>query len=184
MLDDGGKLKQRFYNKQVNARKEGLGFKLTLPQFKKLLRSAGITSSQCGIRGYHLARNNDSGPYAVGNCSFVWYKENLGAKKITNKSRRAARQNIQKAIASNKTTSRVIVSSRISKGLKTSTKIKEIRSRQKAARIDRESKKHPSYKGKNNSQYGTYWITNGKTSKKWSDALGRLPRGFHLGRVV
>ncbi len=184
MLDDDGKLKQRFYNKQVNARKEGLEFKLTLQQFKKLLRSAGITSSQCGIRGYHLARNNDSGPYAVGNCAFVWYKENLLAKKSTNKSRRASQQNIQKAISSNKTTSRASISYRISKGIKESPKVKEIRSKQKAARNKQESQKHPSYKGKNNSQYGTYWITNGKVSKKWSDRLGRLPRGFHLGRVV
>ncbi len=37
--------------------------------------------------------------------------------------------------------------------------------------------------GKNNSQYGTFWITNGYTNMKWSDSRGELPNGYHRGRT-
>ena len=45
-----------------------------------------------------------------------------------------------------------------------------------------------SKKGKNignkNSQYGTYWITNGYTNMKWSDNRGNLPEGYYRGRKL
>ena len=48
----------------------------------------------------------------------------------------------------------------------------------------REKQKHPSYAGENGSQYGTFWITDGTTNKKWKDDLGKLPRSFHRGRTT
>ncbi len=34
-----------------------------------------------------------------------------------------------------------------------------------------------------NSQYGTFWITNGAKNKKWKDELGVLPEGYLRGSI-
>src|SRR4051812_37096257 len=94
MLDDDGKLRQRYVNKRVNAAKEGIDFLLTFEQFCDLLREAGIKSSDCGIKKYHLSRFEDQGNYEVGNCRFIFYLKNYFEKKISDKSREAGRQNI------------------------------------------------------------------------------------------
>lgn len=52
-----------------------------------------------------------------------------------------------------------------------------------ARREAREAVKHKSYAGNKNSQYGTFWITNGIDNKKWSLDKGKLPRGFAKGRT-
>ena len=46
--------------------------------------------------------------------------------------------------------------------------------------MDNENKKID----KNNSQYGTFWITNNIDNIKWRPELGDLPDGYHKGRVV
>lgn len=95
------KLKRKYINKRVNAKKEGIDFDLSLEDFIKLLDEANISYNDIGNRGYHLARKNDIGPYKIGNCNFITYKENLAQKKIslpTEKSREASRKNIQKAL--------------------------------------------------------------------------------------
>lgn len=38
-------------------------------------------------------------------------------------------------------------------------------------------------KGEKNSQHGTYWVTDGKTSMRWRDSSGPIPDGFRRGRV-
>lgn len=38
--------------------------------------------------------------------------------------------------------------------------------------------------GESNSQYGTYWITNDTSNKKWKDSYGNIPDGFRRGRVM
>ena len=38
--------------------------------------------------------------------------------------------------------------------------------------------------GKNNSQYGTFWITDGVINKKWKLDYGDIPIGFQKGRVM
>ena len=47
--------------------------------------------------------------------------------------------------------------------------------------IMRESHKGK-HKGSSNSQFGTYWITNGSDSMKWSDKKGDIPDGYYRGR--
>ena len=37
--------------------------------------------------------------------------------------------------------------------------------------------------GARNSQYGTFWITDGRENRKWSPDKGRLPKGFFRGRI-
>lgn len=46
------------------------------------------------------------------------------------------------------------------------------------------SKTSISQAGSVNSQYGTYWITDGKINKKWNDSLGDIPEGFYRGRKI
>lgn len=38
------------------------------------------------------------------------------------------------------------------------------------------------YCGEKNSQFGTYWITNGYTNAKWADSRGNIPDGYWKGR--
>lgn len=38
--------------------------------------------------------------------------------------------------------------------------------------------------GSKNSQFGTFWITNGVINKKWADKLGAIPENFYKGRVM
>ncbi len=41
-----------------------------------------------------------------------------------------------------------------------------------------------SQKGERNSQYGTYWITNYNSEKKWSNDLGPIPQNYVRGRIT
>ena len=88
------KLKQKFWNKRVNAAKESIEFNLTLEQFVQLMESSNITLDDLHIKGHHLSHYNDSGAYEIGNCRFVHYLENYAEKKISDKAREASRRNI------------------------------------------------------------------------------------------
>ena len=39
-------------------------------------------------------------------------------------------------------------------------------------------------RGSSNSQYGTFWITNGLENKKWRNSYGDIPEGFRKGRIL
>lgn len=81
-LDDDGKLIQKWRNKCVNAKAEGLKCKLTFEEYCQLVDQAGLVSSQLGFtgQGYVLARYNDEGDYEMGNCRFITQKENSDEK--------------------------------------------------------------------------------------------------------
>jgi hypothetical protein len=53
---------------------------------------------------------------------------------------------------------------------------------------DKEKREHFSISaaqsGTRNSQYGTFWITNGITGKKWSNDKGEIPFGYTKGRTM
>ena len=75
-INDDGKLYQKFKNKQINAKKEGLNCFLTYYDFCNLVRLANIKSSQIGFKSkekYVLARYNDCGDYQLGNCRFITF---------------------------------------------------------------------------------------------------------------
>lgn len=78
VVDDDGKLKQRFYNKRINSKSEGIEFNLTFQEYCKLVADAGLVSSDLGFtgKGYVLARFNDEGGYEYYNCRFITQKEN------------------------------------------------------------------------------------------------------------
>ena len=90
------RLKQKFWNKRVNAKAEGIGFELTLDDFVSLMKEANITVDDLHIKGYHLSRKNDEGPYKMGNCSFKYYLDNYAEKKISDKARNASSENMKK----------------------------------------------------------------------------------------
>lgn len=81
-VDDDNKIKQRYYNKQINARAEGIGIELSFYEYCNLVKEAKLTSSKLGFTGsgYVLARYNDCGPYKYGNCRFITQKENCNER--------------------------------------------------------------------------------------------------------
>lgn len=156
-LNDDGKLKQRFYNKRVNAAKEGIPFELTAREFMMLMIDAGVVSSDLGIKKHHLARKADRGPYRYGNCRFVWYLDNYKEKwDRLGHQQRPPKMSWQEYLVLRQTESK-----------------KRAKARFKNA--------HPSYRGNRNSQFGSCWITNGRVNKKWSS--DKMPKGFRKGRV-
>ena len=196
-LDDDNKLKQRWQNKRVNARKENIGFELSFEDYCKLVKEAGLKSSQLGFSGdgYVLARYNDDGPYSYGNCRFITQSENAKEKKISYKMRLSSKRSA--CILNDRNRQRLLtdrdaVSKSIRDGQRNSEKYQNMIARKHAQHIayleqKRKSSvlnsKRPQACGENNSQYGTFWITNGIYNKKWRDSYGELPEGFYRGRV-
>ena len=173
--------KRKFSNKRVNAEKEGISFELSYDEYVGLAKEAGISVDDIGNKGYHLARYNDTGPYKVGNCRFIFYLENLKEKKISERSREHSR-NLYKY-------NNYTFEER-SQFVKNSEKFQEYLKRRKfkeeKINLEKDAGKHPSYKGSNNSQFGTCWITNGTENKKIKkeDLDEWLLMGYHKGRNI
>ncbi len=87
-------IRRKYSNKRVNAEKEKIVFDLTIDEFKKLAKEAGITADDMNIKGYHLARINDSGSYVYGNCRFIYYQQNYSERKVSEKSRMASKKTL------------------------------------------------------------------------------------------
>lgn len=71
-----------------NARRRGIGFELTFPQWLGLWeRSGKLDERGRGANRYCMARFGDAGPYAVGNVKIVTHSENssesVGTKQNT-----------------------------------------------------------------------------------------------------
>ena len=94
MIEVTRPLKQKFWNKRVDASKEGIEFSLTLEEFVALMEDANISIDDLHIKGHHLSRYNDSGSYTKDNCRFVPYLVNYSEKKVSDKARNASRQNM------------------------------------------------------------------------------------------
>lgn len=187
MIDDDKKLKRKYINKRVNAAKEGIDFLLSFEDFCQLVLDAGLVSSDLGFTGkmYVLARYNDTGPYEYGNCRFILQSENAKEKVVSEKMRQSSIEKCKMMTAMYKDDPEF--KAKRYQALITSPKFQaqlEKRKEQKQVRLQElDQHKHPSYKGPRNSQFGSYWITNGTVNKKWRDDLGDLPEGFYRGRV-
>lgn len=94
-VDDDGKLYQRWLNKCINAKAEGLLCELSFEEYCSLVASANLVSSQLGFNGsgYVLARYNDSGNYTMGNCRFIKQIDNARERTVSEKSRESSRRN-------------------------------------------------------------------------------------------
>lgn len=164
-LDDDGELYRKFRKKRAAAKHQGIGFELTYAEWCVLVAEASIKSSDLGLNGnlYALARYGDSGPYRVGNCRFVTYSENNTEKVFTDKAREALRKEALRA-------SRIGV------------KVRQEKARTR--RAEYEASANTSFLNERNSQWGTFWITDGIVNKKWSCMKGEFPQGFRRGRTV
>lgn len=178
-IDDDGKLLQKYRNKKVNARKEGIEFDLAFKDLCILLANAGLKSSDWGFTAGHnfvLARYNDSGSYAIDNCRFITQTENNAEKIVSDSSREASRQNIKK-----------VDHEKRMRAYKESKKYQEYcRLRKEKAIVRAElwyQTLHPSYRGEKNSNFGTYWLTDGIHNIKWKDSKGIWPEGYYKGRI-
>lgn len=74
-------------------------------------------------------------------------------------------------------------SDRIKQGLATSERAKARHAKALLNNKIRNLNKDKRYVGKRNSQYGTFWITNGCINKKWKSEFGNFPKGFYKGRI-
>ena len=183
-VDDDGKLVRRYVNKRVNAAKESIDFVLTFDEFVALFRTAGIVSSMCGNKGYQLARDDDTGPYADWNCGFKTHTENQAEKRITPAVVRASRLNVQKAVLAQASADPAIVSASIKAGQARSGYTALRQQRAVETKQKRNASAHPSYTADKNSQFGSFWITNGVTNVKCPATTSKLPRGFWRGRTI
>lgn len=182
VVDDDGKLYQRYLNKKINASKEGVQCLLTFEEFCSLVKQAGLTSSKLGFSGgqkYVLARFNDEGDYTFSNCRFVTQQQNATERKVSDKSREASKRNAAMMNASKP----VDIGDRVKRGMDNSPYYIKIRKEAEERKAQKDAMKNPSYKGERNSQFGTYWITNGSKNMKWSDTKGPVPDGFYRGRT-
>lgn len=182
-IDDDRKLGRKYSNKRVNAEKEKIQFNLSFDDFCFLIRSAGLKSSDLGFTGknYVLARFNDTGPYAIGNCRFISHKENMAERTISEKQSAAAARHIRRYNESLTHEDRV---NRIKNSEKFQSVLRKRIAQSKINLAIKDEAKHPSFKGSRNSQYGSYWITDGTNNKKWRDDFGSPPDGFTKGRIA
>lgn len=158
-LDDDHKLFSKWSQKKSNAKTMGNDCLLTFDDYCHLVKEAGLVSSQLGINGegYDLARYEDKGPYAIGNCRFITHAENNSEKPMYVHARELRKQRE----AAKKLR-------RVQKYLNNSSQPKD-----------------PRYTGIHNSSYGSHWITNGTENKKWRPWKdGDIPDGWRLGRVT
>lgn len=183
-VDDDGKLHQKYLNKKINARYEGIDFNLTYDEFAQLVRDANLISSNLGYTrdNYVLARYGDSGGYEVGNCRFITQLENAHERKLTSKMIENSKKSARAMSEHNKRDPDF--GRKISEGLAKSDRYQQLKQIKHESYLRYRANLDPRKSGKNNSQYGTFWITNGTTNKKWKHELGDLPEGFRRGRVM
>jgi hypothetical protein len=98
-ISENRRLKMKYYNKKIHSKEQDIPFELSMEEFMQLTKEANITSKDIAHNGYHLARYNDSGAYKIGNCRFIYYKENYAERKVSDRSRNASMINVKKAIA-------------------------------------------------------------------------------------
>lgn len=163
-INDDGKLYRKFYNKKINAKKEGIDCLLTYEEFCNLVREARLMSSQIGFttkEKYVLARYNDSGNYQIGNCRFITQRENAQEKKISEQSRKASSHNIKNFMNKLTEEDKNVINKKI-----TESRHKNALIRQQKRREDFLKHANKSYVGERNSQYGTCWVSKDSFTKK------------------
>ena len=166
VLDDDGKLAERFRMKVKSAKERGIESRITFADYCALLVEAGIKSSQIGPAGYHLSRYEDRGPYKIGNCRFVPYLVNLREKKDVRPDPAKISAGLLKYYADHP-------------GAFTDKK----HTAETKAKIGAANSIHQ--QGTGNSQYGTCWIVKGSSERKVkkSDLDQFVTAGWRKGRT-
>lgn len=155
-VDDDGKLHQKYLNKKINARYEGIDFNLTYDEFAQLVRDANLISSNLGYTrdNYVLARYGDSGGYEVGNCRFITQLENAHERKLTSKMIENSKKSARAMSEHNKRDPDF--GRKISEGLAKSDRYQQLKQIKHESYLRYRANLDPRKSGKNNSQYGTF----------------------------
>lgn len=172
---------QKYNQKKGNAKKQGIEMYLSLAEFQLLLDEAGITANDIGVLGFHLARYNDEGPYAYGNCRFIHYYKNIEEKKPTEITRLISRLHAIEArkVAAINNKGTIVVRDKENNLFRIPTDDPKILNGevvpQWAGKKHKEETKRIigiknsiSQKGENNSHYGTCWIYHPEEKKNLS----------------
>lgn len=177
-LDDDGKLFTRWVLKKSNAKIAGVRCLLTFHEYCLLVKEAGLKSSDLGYSGnkYDLARIGDAGDYIYGRCRFITHQENSRERKVSDKARESARESARKHWDKVKEAPSL-------NHLINSPGMKAYQEARHEAALKKE-KEYLANRDIHNSQFGTFWITNGIENKKWKDEKGDIPQGFYKGRVL
>lgn len=159
MTDDDGKLLRKFQKKRAVSKQQGIEFLLTFEEWVSLVEAAGLKSSDLGYSGrkYVLGRYGDVGPYSLTNSRFITAQQNNIERGVSDKMVRHGRK-----------ISRLGVTAR-----------QEVASKRRA---EFEAQADWTKLNERNSQYGTFWITDGSSNRKWSTEKGPMPKGFRRGR--
>lgn len=183
-LNDDGKLRDKWHNKKYNAQAVNIEFNLSYDEYMELMIEANIKSSQLGYTGenYVLARVNDEGPYVKGNCRFLTQHENIKERKLSCKAKESSRRNMQVCLLKSKCDPDY--GKKISEGIKKSRYYKQKIFTSEICKALDNLFKDKRFSNENNSQYGTFWITDGTTNMKWRETKGQIPYGFYKGRII
>lgn len=186
LLDDDGKLKQKFSNKKFNAKKEGLKCLLSFEEFCELLIQANLVSSDIGFtspRKIVLARYNDEGDYVLGNCRFITHHENMLEQKQSEKTLEANRKKAKFLQQYNAEHYEEYHRKHV-EGIHKSEHYKRRHAIAEEKRLIREASLDSRYCGVHNSMHGKHWATNGLDNILVMGIKEQLPEGYRLGRIM
>ena len=191
-LDDDGELYSKYKSKLYNDKfHENRGFELSFDEYCLLVKEAGLKSSQLGFKGegYVLARYNDQGPYKYGNCRFITHAENIAEMFYC-----PTATSLYEYLSNYIPQSNLHIWKQDPRWIQIKLKEyidhikhakRENRKCNRCAKVKFPDKKsNLSYVGVNNSQFGTFWITNGTYNSKWKESFGALPEGYRKGRIL
>jgi len=170
-------LNKKYTCKKYNSTyRHQMGIELLEFDYACLVYSADIILSDIGKSGdkYCLSRINDEGSYKRGNCKFVTNSENISQVKQST-------ENILKFVAAGVNRLKELRQDKVWKD-SVLEKIKTTK-QSNIIYITRQEEKRRKLLEKpihtENSQYGSYWITDGIIRKKWHDRKGSIPIGFY-----
>jgi hypothetical protein len=183
-------LTKKYNTKRGNCNARGLKLRLSLTDYACLVYAARITLSSIGRHSaevYELARLGDRGDYRRRKCRFITRTENVreivrSAESLSAASRRAAdtRRDNQDQNPDYYADSRISAAEKFKK----SSYVRRLKHPASNRRSEfEESCQRPDYLNEGNSQWGTFWVTNGRSNLKWSPLKGKIPNGFRRGRT-
>jgi len=82
------------HKKKATKQRHAIDWKLSGKELMQLLDDAGITHDDVGrsSSSYQLARYEDTGDYAVGNCRYITLRENIQERKFSDKALESMQQ--------------------------------------------------------------------------------------------
>lgn len=179
-LDNDNNLYEHYITKKASAQGNHVECLLSYHDYCVLVQEARIKSSDIGYKGncYDLARYNDEGPYAIGNCRFITHSENLKERKLSDGLLKALEKARCASLAYRKENPEAHMKA-LKVGISNSSYFQERTRIGKAKEELRQANAK-----KDHSTYGKKSITNGVINKYWDPKSGPIPEGFYLGRTI